>query len=250
MVTHRSHDYRHLVERWRAVARRAALRLVPFASAAGTNVFCLRTQALREAGGVYLSAGIHGDEPGSTEGLIAWAEKHVDEVASLPLFLLPCLNPWGLRLNLRTDGAGVDLNRAFQRNDVPVIAALRELLRPYRFKLALSLHEDYDAQGFYLYEVKRDMPFWGEALVDKVRPILPIDSRSRIDRYTSRDGVIRRRIDAERFRRIGVPEAVYLHRHHARRAITAETPSEFALEQRIAAHVAVIEECIRQAQSS
>jgi hypothetical protein len=60
--------------------------------------------------------------------------------------------------------------------------------------------------------------------------------------------VIRRRLDARHYAKLGgLPEAVYLHRHHTRHAFTFETPSEYGLDQRVEAHVAVIETVLKQA---
>src|SRR5688572_7031133 len=161
---HRAHDYRHLTARWRLVARRGGLRLTAFAQADGFPLYTVRSPALQQTGGFYISAGIHGDEVGSTEGLITWAEKHVASLANWPLRIFPCLNPWGLTLNVRMNESGLDLNRSFHRDDVPVIQGLKQVLAQERFRFALMLHEDYDAQGFYLYEIKRIEPFWGESV--------------------------------------------------------------------------------------
>ena len=49
---------------------------------------------------------------------------------------------------------------------------------------------------------------------------------------------------------MGYPEAIWLHEFHARRSLTVESPSEFALEQRVRAHCAVIDECVRRVASS
>jgi murein peptide amidase A len=247
-VSHRAHDYAHLVRRWRAVARQAGVRLTPFAHAEQFDVFFLQTPALAATGGLYISAGIHGDEAGATEGLIAWAEKNARRLATLPLLIFPCLNPWGLTQNLRTNEAGLDLNRTFAHDDAPVTRMLRTLLRPHRFTLALTLHEDYDAQGVYLYEVRGARPFWGEQVLAKVARHLPLDPRRKIDISTATGGIIRRRFDERRATQIGgFPEAVYLQQHHAERSITFETPSEFALERRVAAQAAAIEACVRLA---
>jgi murein peptide amidase A len=250
-MIHSAHDYQDLIRRWRLVARKAGLHLTSFAQAGDFKLYYLRTPALPAKSGVYISAGIHGDEPATTEGLITWAERHTDKLAEFPLLLFPCLNPWGLRLNIRLDQTGVDLNRAFDRDDVPVIAAVRSLMKGQRFTVALHLHEDYDAQGIYLYEVEGELPYWGESLLRAARGIIPIDPRSKIDTGKARTGVIRRRLGARHFTQLGgLPEAVYLHRHHTTHAITFETPSEYALDQRIAAHVAVIEAAIRRATSA
>jgi protein MpaA len=245
VIHHRAHDYRHLVERWRAVARKTGVPLRRLARADGFDVFSLRTPALRETGGIYVSAGIHGDEAASTEGLITWAENQGRRLARLPLFLLPCLNPWGLVLNRRSNAAGEDLNRSFHREDLPVINEVKTLAAPYRFSASLMLHEDYDGQGVYLYEVQRVRPYWGEALLTAARAHLPTDPRPRIDGRKVTLGVHRRRPDRRRFAQIGYPEAIWLHQERSARTFTVETPSEFALEQRVAAQVAMLDEMVR-----
>jgi hypothetical protein len=115
-----------------------------------------------------------------------------------------------------------------------------------RFALALQLHEDFDAQGIYIYEVQRARPFWGEGLLDSVRPLIPVEGRRMVDGRRARAGLIRRRMDLKHFGEIGYPEAIHLHLHHSERTFTIETPSEFALEQRVRAQVAIIDECVRR----
>ncbi len=284
-MPHRSHDYRHLVERWRVVARRAGVPLRKLAEADGLPLYALMTPGLgkaesrdggklmvdggrraeigvaglRSGGGVYISAGIHGDEPASTEGLITWAEKQgPGALAKLPLLLLPCLNPWGLVNNRRSDASNVDLNRSFHlEGSLPVIRAVKDLVARHSrrrglFAAALLLHEDYDGQGIYLYEIQKPRCgglHWGEALLAAgcEGSGLPIDPRLRVDGRKVLKGIHRRRLDHRRFAKIGYPEAIWLHLEHAERTFTVETPSEFALEQRVAAHVAMIEEVVARA---
>jgi predicted deacylase len=240
------HHYRALISRWRSVARDSGLRLQRIAKVGVDPIFCLKSPSLAEAGGIYVSAGIHGDEPATSEALISWAEKHARRLSRWPLLLFPCLNPWGLRNNIRLDAAGLDLNRAFHLDENPVISAVKRVTAPHQFDVALMLHEDYDGEGFYLYEIQREPPHWGEDLIAVARREIAIEPRARIDNYKSREGVIRRRFNRVRFERIGFPEAIWLHQEHARRAFTVETPSEFALESRVRAHVAVLEECVRR----
>ena len=246
LENHRCHDYRTLVARWRRIARASGLKLTNFAESGGYPVYALQTHD-RSPGGLYVSAGIHGDEPASPEGLACWAERHfpalVRRQPALPLLLLPCLNPWGLVNNRRSDREDHDLNRVFDRIDLPVVAGVRRLLNGRRFDLALHLHEDYDAQGTYLYELHREQPSWAQTLLVASSTSLPIDTRSRIDgRHFDAGLYIRYR----NLRHIpGCPEAVHLYRHHCPRAITFETPSEFDLGRRVQAQVLLIEESIR-----
>jgi hypothetical protein len=144
------------------------------------------------------------------------------------------------------DAAGADLNRLFHRDDQPVISAVKKVVAPFQFHLALMLHEDYDAEGFYLYEVKRKLPFWGEALLAAASRVIAIEPRAKIDGRTAAAGLIRRRFNRALFTKMGYPEAIWLHEFHAERSLTVETPSEFALEQRVRAHEVVLEKCLRR----
>ena len=248
---HRAHDYAFLVARWRSVAEQCGLVMRPFAIEAGHRIYCVRSKRMPKDGGIYISAGIHGDEPAGTEALIAWAEKNTPVLASSPFLIIPCLNPWGLINNSRFDAERRDLNRAFHQDDLPLIASLKSLLRSHRFALGLMLHEDYDGQGVYLYELESATPFWGEDLLKAAQPILPIEGRTLIDgRESTGSGIVRRKIKMRMFKKIGLPEAVYLHLHHTKRGFTVETPSEFALDARVHAHVAIIEECVRRVATS
>ena len=244
-MIHRVHDCRHLIARWRRVAREAGLRLRPLARDDGFDLFYLETPCLAGTAGLYLSAGIHGDEPAAPEALLQWAERNAARLAGWPLLVFPCLNPWGLRNNVRTDSQGRDLNRLFHLDTHPVVAAVRKITRQHRFQIALPMHEDYDAQGIYLYEVMRGASGLGDALLRAGGKILPRDPRRTIDGSPAKRGLIRRRISPAKFAKMGYPEAIWLHLFHSENTFTFETPSEAALEQRVRAHMAVLDECVR-----
>ena len=243
-MLHRAHDYKHLIERWRRVATRAGLKLHRLAKSDGFELFHLATPALESVPGLYVSAGIHGDEPAAPEALLRWAEKNVARLASWPLLIFPCLNPWGIRNNMRSDAKGNDLNRLFHEDSHPVVAAVRRVTKKHRFKIALAMHEDYDAQGIYLYEVQRGSRRIGETLLNSARKIISADPRSRIDGRKSASGLIRRRISGRAFEKMGYPEAIWLHLHHSEFTFTFETPSEADFDLRVRAHMAVLAKCL------
>jgi hypothetical protein len=245
-MIHRAHDYRHLLARWRRVAREAGVRLRLLAKDDGFDLFYLETPRLAEAPGLYLSAGIHGDEPAAPEALLRWAERNTPWLSEWPLLVFPCLNPWGLRNNTRTDSQGRDLNRVFHLDTHPIVAAVRRVTRPHRFQIALAMHEDYDAQGIYLYEVQRGRRSFGDALLHCAEKILPRDPRRMVDGSTAKHGLIRRRISPAKFRKMGYPEAIWLHLFHSEHTFTFETPSEASLELRVRTHMTVLDECVRR----
>ncbi len=215
----------------------------PICSEAGYRVYAVRTKRLRKNAQIYISAGIHGDEPAATEGLVTWAERNIDILRGVSCLLVPCLNPWGLVNNCRFDEAGRDLNRRFDRSPGAVPAAMRKLLHGHSFEVALMLHEDFDGQGIYIYEVQEVKPYWGEALLQAASRNMPIDPRAKIDSRRARKGVVRRPVNPSLITL--APEAIYLHQHHARRTFTFETPSEFGISERVESQIALVDACVR-----
>src|SRR5205807_2137120 len=60
---------------------------------------------------IYISAGIHGDEPAGPLALLQLLEEN--RWPNAGLWLLPCLNPTGFLLNRRENDEGTDLNRQY-----------------------------------------------------------------------------------------------------------------------------------------
>jgi hypothetical protein len=239
---HRVHDSRFLSKRWQSLGRKSRLNRLVYSIAEEFELVCFKSPALKSSGGIYLSAGIHGDEPASTEGLYQWAELHSSILREIPIMIFPCLNPWGLQHNRRTDSENRDLNRCFHLDDIPRIQAQKELIRDYKFRLAMCLHEDYDAQGVYLYEVRNKFTTFGNELLAAAGYYLPIDARRTIEGRRAEQGWIARKINLIKFPVIA--EAIYLARNHSERTITAETPSEYDLGPRIQAQIAMIQRAI------
>lgn len=240
----RAHDYRWLVERWRIVAHRAGWTMRRFARSDGFPLYVVESP--RRAGPrLYFSAGIHGDEPASTEALVAWCARRKDALRCCEVLIFPCLNPWGLQHNNRHDAGGRDLNRGYHRHDVPVIEAQKKLLRDRFFDAAVMLHEDFDAHGVYLYEIPGTRPFWGEKLLAAAARYVPRDPRPRVEGRRSRRGLIRTRITPWTLPEH--PEAFFMRFGHTKRSLTFETPSEFSLTARVRAHGAVLDEVLRLA---
>ncbi len=213
-----------------------------FAHADGFPVHVIESPA-RPGPSLYLSAGIHGDEPAATEGLITWCEKRARALRKTNVLIFPCLNPWGLQNNDRHDARGRDLNRGYHRRDIAVIAAQKRILRGRTFDAAVMLHEDFDAQGAYLYEIKGDKPFWGEKLLAAAARHLSIEPRKKIEGHAARGGLIRRSVDHDTMPEH--PEAFCLRFEHTGRSLTFETPSEFSLTARVRAQGAVLDEVLR-----
>jgi hypothetical protein len=193
---------------------------------------------------LYLSAGIHGDEPAGTEGLYAWANKNWKILSKIPVVIYPCLNPWGLMENSRFTSNGKDLNRQWDKGEDASITEIMKRTSGAQFSLAVNLHEDYDAHGIYLYEPptgkKRDD--LASQILDSGSEYIPIDSRKKIEGRWARGGIIRPAPSS--LPKEGLPEAAFLQESRADRTFVFETPSELDLRVRIQAQVAMLEKAV------
>jgi hypothetical protein len=225
----------HLAERWLRVAGRAGIKAREFAKAGSIPLLALESPAA--AAGeplIYLSSGVHGDEAGAACGLLAWAEANIPLLKKRAVLIFPCLNPHGLMLNTRADHRGLDLNRRFHLADDEVCGPWQREIAGRRMITGLCLHEDYDAEGAYVYELSHQREAVSPAIMEECARVVPLDGRTKIDRRSALNGVIRRRTIPKDLP--GMPEAIELHRRGCAVTLTFETPSEVALDVRMAAH--------------
>ena len=238
----RSHQVSLLLKRWHLVARKAGLQVAVLERGEPHPIIALHNRHPVSGNGLYLSAGIHGDEPAAVQGLLEWAEKNVQLLRERSVTIFPCLNPWGLENNRREDAEGRDLNRSFDCPGSPVIGAMLELLSEREFAVAVSLHEDFDANGVYAYELARQGEGLGDDLLERVEEIIP-RHRGVVDGRIPRHGVMRRTRGLMRIVEEigGMPESIYLFLNGARAALTFETPSEYSLYRRVQCHIRFLE---------
>ncbi|MSR66802.1 MAG: DUF2817 domain-containing protein [Pedosphaera sp.] len=183
---------------------------------------------------IYLSAGIHGDEPaGPLAALRLLRENRWP--ADVELWFCPCLNPAGLQLNRRENASGIDLNRDYKQPDsTEVRAHVAWLQRLPRLDLTICLHEDWEAQGAYLYELNPDrLPSPAAAILAAIARVCPIDPSAEIDGRPTQGGLIRPNFDPAL--RKQWPEAFWLLQYKSRLSYTLEAPSDFPMAVRVEA---------------
>jgi murein peptide amidase A len=246
MDPYSGHDYELLCRRWNDAAACAGLRMREIAEAGGYPVYVVENEFSIQGnpGGLYLSAGVHGDECAPVWALLEWVESNPELLRSRPVMIFPCLNPFGLIENTRRDQGGTDLNRSFEDTAHPLISAWTAVLEGRRFDRAVNLHEDYDVCGIYLYELARDESI-GESLLNDCESLIPRETASQVDGSEFQGGLLIRSAGLEKVVEEelggGYPEAILLFLRHAQNAYTFETPSELDLHRRIRAHRAFIE---------
>jgi murein peptide amidase A len=189
---------------------------------------------------LYFSAGIHGDEPAGPLAIRQLLQEN-RWPSDVDLWVMPCLNPEGFVLRQRTNAAGIDLNRDYRAPRSPAVRAhIHWLAGQPRFDFAVCLHEDWEAHGFYLYELNPDrQPSLAEHLISRVSTCFPIDTSATIDGWPAMGGIIRPQIEPAD--RPEWPEAIHLVVNRTRHSYTLEAPSDFELSLRVKALVLAVQ---------
>jgi len=181
---------------------------------------------------------MHGDEPAGVEAVLQFLAR--DNTALLKNFsfsVIPCINPYGYVHNTRETFDDIDINRAFETENVAEVAIVKKALGQTQFSLAIDFHEDYDATGFYLYEGKRDEKYIGPKLATAAKAIGPIDPEDPgEDAPDLAEGVYK---VATSWGTQGL--APYLLHFHSEHVIISETPTVWQLEQRVALHLTILD---------
>ncbi len=232
--------------RWRIVARATGLRVRVLTEVAGEKILYLESpQGRNQAAADYLSTGVHGDEAGAAWGLLKWAESNLQQLSTGSFLIFPCFNPAGLRNNTRHDHRGLDINRRFDLAQDPITAPWRKLVSERKLRIGLCLHEDYDSQGCYVYELCPPRQSLSSKVMSECTQRIAVDPRRIIEGSRAQAGVIRRSKLPPNFP--GMPEAFVLWQLGCPITLTFETPSEFSLDDRVAAQAAFVAAALKHA---
>lgn len=219
--------------------------------AASLKLLWLRREVAPAKPWVYISSGVHGDEPAGPLAILEWikSDQNLDQI-NLDLF--PCLNPGGFESNSRNTPEGFDLNRDYRcklSKEAKLHTAWFEEVckfdpRRPRYGASICLHEDWEADGFYIYEVNpAKLPSYADTVIQSVEKYFPIDRAEWIDGRPARDGVIRPEDNPAL--RNEWPEAIYMIAENiSLRNFTLETSSDFDLEARVQALVKALSSLI------
>ncbi len=141
---------------------------------------------------------------------------------------------------------GLDLNRQYLQPSAPEIRAHIEWLnRQPKFDVTLCLQEDWEANGFYVYELSLPgQSTFAEDIVSRVAEVCPIDRSPVIEGREAHEGIIRPNPDPDS--RPQWPEAFYLITQKTGVSCTLEAPSDFPLQVRVAALVAGVRTVIER----
>lgn len=235
-------DCRAYLEAFEAAAQNRGLIGETVVETAGGPVRIWRDpQALEGRSVGFLSAGIHGDEPSGSRALLEFMRHH-----ELPdhrsWVIAPALNPTGLVAGTRESAEGIDLNRDFlQQRSGEARALVRWWQRqPVPCAFHLSLHEDWEAEGLYLYVLNSTSgPCFSETLVERLRGKVRLQERGPVDGHPlSRPGLILH--DPEPDEPQGWPEAIWIVKRAPTASYTLEAPGGFSPAERVEALVVAL----------
>lgn len=197
---------------------------------------------------VYLSSGMHGDEPAGPRALLELLRAGFFDDRYRWL-VCPALNPTGLANGTRENVQGIDLNRDYCVCRASEVCAHIDWLKQQEIpRLFLSLHEDWESSGFYFYEINLgvDGPR-SEEILGAASATFQVEPESIIDDHeVTGPGWIFHSEHPDLPE--GWPEAIFLAKMGCPLSLTFETPSTGLLEARIACHQAVVKEAVRHLQ--
>jgi hypothetical protein len=180
---------------------------------------------------IYLSTGIHGDEPAGPVAILELMKENrwPDDAE---IWICPCLNLSGFVYNRRENEGGIDLNRDYRKLETEEVRThVSWLKRKPNFDVTLCLHEDHAARGFYLYESNPDdLPSLARKIVCRVAEACPIDRSGEINGWPSENGIVR--TVGNFYEKAEWTEGIFLLAHKTRLSYTLETPSNLSLETR------------------
>ena len=242
--------YAELASAWRELRGRGA-RVREIACVGAPRTLLVAELGDSTAPTVSLSAGVHGDEPAASWALLALVRDGLLD-GRFAYRVWPCLNPTGYAAGTRGNAEGRDINRSFSRGGTtPEARAVLTANRDRRFALAIDLHEDFEAEGCYVYEPLRTgfAPAFAPAIVQALDDVgLPVQSIANgfdlgappgFDAdamYRLERGTVLVDYEAEIAAFEGLPSSLALMYRGTPAALTFETPRPRSWDERIAAH--------------
>ncbi|MCY4114449.1 MAG: M14 family metallocarboxypeptidase [Chloroflexi bacterium] len=190
---------------------------------------------------VGLFGGVHGDEPAGYLSVLEFLEqRHWADHPAIAFSVFPCLNPTGCTLGTRENADGIDINRTYDRDEVPEVRVLRAMIKHDGFDAFIDAHEDPEEDGFYVYAFLENRA-WHPEIVEAVAERGPVTGKSEVDETPVEAGLIS--VGEDRSREEAFQEYMedgdwplpfYLYSLGMRSGMTTETPGQIELSTRVA----------------
>jgi hypothetical protein len=203
------------------------------------------------ANSILIAAGFHGEESGGVWGIVHYLEETpADRLDSIHLSCIPVVNPTGFSIGLRQNIWGESPNSGFchpqqgetgpSREGKILIEKTGSLVHRSK-SLFISLHEDDEQTGYYLYTFEKSPhpSSFTKQLKSTLSHYFPPVPDGAYDGASVNDGLAFCHCD-------GSFEDYLFHNGVPRTACT-ETPASAKLSARVEANAALIESCVKLA---
>jgi len=196
---------------------------------------------------VFLSGGIHGNEPAGAETEARFIESLAGgdtRFSNVSFDIIPITNPWGWSHDVRYNQAGRDINRDFASFATQEAKMISAYLEDKHYDLMIDDHEDPTGKGFYLYQYAMPDQVVARKVIGAIRGMgYPIEQDVNMVTLKTEDGLI----DAPMWGlwymkatgQLSFPN--YCRLFKSDRVYTVETPTLLNYEDRVNIHTKVRE---------
>ena len=232
-------DYSEIIQRLMAID----LPLIEIGRVHDHPIFQVRINSFSDSHkSILITAGLHGDEPAGVEAALQFLERDNSSLLqSFSFVVIPCINPYGYIHNTRENREGIDINRSFEDDNIQESNIIKNTLEHKHFSLAIDLHEDYETNGFYLYEGNRYEKYLGPKLVKATQHIGPIANEEPEDDSSQfSKGVYKIQ---ESWGTLGLtPHLLFYHSPHV---FIFETPTNWNIHNRVNLHLSLLDNVLK-----
>lgn len=221
------------------------LKVLKIGEADDMSILTIAIEADEAKKTLLIIGGIHGDEPAGPYGIAAWLRRG-KYPSDINILCVPLLNPTGFDKQTRENAGGRDLNRGLNKSIKPAkeLQVLLKSLAEESIDFVLTLHEDGEHEGVYLYSSSTDMKPLCKDILKAASQHIPINTNEKIFGDNAQDGMI--------FDDSSKPKHIHSIEFYVEQnginCITFETPQNVDLQIRIKAQVEAIDAVIRSMQ--
>lgn len=248
-------SYAALVRAWRRIVAGTNARV---RASVGPSSLLVIDIGERSAPTILVSAGTHGDEPAAVAALASLVrDRSLDR--RFAYRILPCINPAGFRAGTRANARGADINRSFTAGGTtPEARACIAATERERYILSIDLHEDLEADGFYVYDsVHGSRTSLSEKIVRAIDtaglPVQELTHAFDLGYAPSFDGSVKLRrgrvtssFEQEVAAFTGWPFTTYVLAEHTRNALIVESARRAPFDARVRMHRLAVRTAIAQ----
>lgn len=196
---------------------------------------------------VFLSGGVHGDEPAGAEIMVKTIEmvaKDPKKYEDISFDIVPIVNPWGWSHNIRFNQEGRDINRDFASFKTQESAIIKKFVEGKIYDLIIDHHEDPSSKGFYMYQYGNPDTTLSRKVIEAVRGSgYPIEQDVNMIILKTKDGLIDAPMWGLWYMKITRQLSItnYFRLHNSKDVYTVETPTILDLKDRLGIHQMALE---------